>query len=1063
MTVAPGASGASLQISGHQLSKLSEQRKVVTILFADLSGSTALGEHLDPEELRGVLASYFAALSKQIARYEGTIDKYIGDAIMAVFGAPLSHEDDAERAINAALAMQASMARLNEDLSRRHGVRLALRVGINTGEVVAGLLAGDVQSAYTVVGDAVNTAQRFESAAPLGEILVSATTRRLALRSFEFEATAPLALKGKAERVVAYRVLRRRYDEIAPESAPFVGRERELDLLRSAVAEAVEGRGGTVNVVGDAGVGKSRVVGELRAGLATGIDRITVRCASFEANTPYAMVADFVRGAFSIHAADDEPTARQAIANGFAALGRPLDDGTLALLLDLLGYADSSSLDPEVKRRVIVALLRDLLRLGAARAPFVLVAEDMHWVDGASLRVLAELVPIIPMLPALFITTSRPGWTPAWPTQAVELRPLDDAEAGALIEAVFEVPVDAELSDAIIARTGGNPFFIEEVVRELMSSNLLVERTGRVALRPDAKFSVPATVQEVVEARLDRLPDGTRRVLNLAAVCGRTFWYRVVDRLAADGGLPERLGELERDGFVGLRSVTPELTYAFRQILIQEVAYQTQLQSDRRRTHAAIGAVVEDLYADRLEEFVDFLAYHYERSDDPPRACRFLLLAGARAQRLYANDEALRYYESAHRLAVDDATRAAALEGIGDVRTTVGALPGAREAYAGAQALVVEPAAQARLERKTGGTFQRAGDYQLALEWLERARARLGESRTAENAAVWIDVAHVMWRQGRYDEAIATGERGVALSRFAEVPQLLAEGHKHLGTTHVLKSDHATGLDLYRRALEIYEALGDLQGQMNVHNNLGIVLRRQSRWEEALAEQGRALELARRIGDAWGVGMVLANTAETLRNRGDFEGALKASQEALSTWSQVGNAVGVATVHMNVGILSFEHGRLDEAREALHLSRAEWEKLDSKLFLPELYRTLAKVELTSDPRAALGWARRSLEVAREIKAKDEEGIALQVIGMVHAALGELDAAVTELGESVMILRSARNRLELARTLSALAQALERAGGERGEVVGLAREAAEIFAELGSADERERAQEIAARG
>src|SRR5438552_916782 len=529
----PATESASLQVSDVAAADLSEQRKVVTILFADLSGSTVLGERLDPEELRGVLASYFNELARQIRRYEGTIDKYIGDAVMAVFGAPISHEDDSERAINAALAMQQSIGHLNDDLSRRHGVRLSLRIGINTGEVVAGLLAGDVQRAYTVVGDAVNTAQRFE-AAPLGEILVSADTRRLAIHSFEFEQTAPLTLKGKTERVVGYRVLRRRYEEIGPEATQFIGRNSELDFLRGAVTDAVQAKGRILNIIGEAGVGKSRLVGELRANLVSGVDRMTVRCASFETNTPYALIANFVRGAFSIHAADDEATARRAVVDGFGALGETLDEANVALLLDLLGYAARSPLDAEVKRRILVSMLRTLLRLAAERAPLVLTAEDLHWVDGASLKVLTELVAIVPSLPLLFITTTRPGWTPPWATESVTIRPLEGQAVRDLIETVFEVPVEDELAKTIIARTAGNPFFIEEVVRDLKASNLLVERTGRVGLIAGATAPVPATVQEVLEARLDRLAHEPRRTLNVGATCGPHLRVRVLERLLPD-------------------------------------------------------------------------------------------------------------------------------------------------------------------------------------------------------------------------------------------------------------------------------------------------------------------------------------------------------------------------------------------------------------------------------------------------------------------------------------------------------------------------------------------------
>ena len=1048
---------ASLQVSDTELAGLGEQRKVVTILFADLSGSTTLGERLDPEELRGILASYFNELARQIRRYEGTIDKYIGDAVMAVFGAPVSHEDDAERAINAALAMQQSIGGLNDDLARRHGVRLALRIGINTGEVVAGLLAGDVQRAYTVVGDAVNTAQRFEAAAPLGEVLVSADTRRLAIHSFEFEQTAPLTLKGKAERVVGYRVLRRRYEEIAPEATQFIGRARELDQLRAAIGAAVLGKGQVVNLVGEAGVGKSRLIGELRANLVSGIDRMTVRCASFETNTPYALIADFVRGAFSIHAADDEATARKAIVDGFTALGQPLDEANVTLLLDMLGYATRSSLEPEVKGRVLVDMLRALLRLAAARAPIVLTAEDLHWVDGASLRVLKDLVATVRSLPVLFITTTRPGWTPPWRSETIAMAPLDGQEARDLIEAVFEVPVDSELAEAIMTRTAGNPYFIEEVVRGLKASSLIVERTGRVALIAGATAPVPATIQEVIEARIDRLDPAAQRTLNAGAVCGRTFWLHVLERLLPDLTLQPHLVTLERESFIDLRTVVPEVTYGFRQILIQEVAYETQLHAERRRLHGAVGKAVEALYADRLEEFVDFLAYHYKRSNDEPKAISYLLRAGTRALRLYASEEALRAFTQVLELRPSASDRAIALEGIGDARTPLGALLEARTVYEEALALTEDdPVRQARIERKIGGTYIRAGDYPHAQEWLRRAVTSIGLRADSERAAIWLDITQVAWRQGNYDEAIAAAREGIAQASAARAPQYVADGQKHLGTAYVLKGERADGVRHYRDALVIYEELGDLPGLMNVRNNIGIVYRRESDWAEALREQNEALTIARRLGDGWGIGMVLANIAETQRSKGDFESALATNKEALAVWTQASYAVGVATVHMNIGILHAECADYDAARAALQASLAEWEQLDSRLFLPELYRTFAKVEVESDPNVALSWARRSLDVAREIKARDEEGLALQTLGAVLGRLGRPLEAAAELRSSVEILRTTNNRLDLARSLTLLAEQSRSLSIAGAEIMAFAREAAAIFAEAG-ADPKDRAR------
>jgi adenylate cyclase len=1057
-----GTESASLQVTDAELVDLGEQRKVVTILFADLSGSTALGERLDPEELRGILASYFNELARQIRRYEGTIDKYIGDAVMAVFGAPISHEDDAERAINAALSMQQSIGNLNDDLLRRHGVRLALRIGINTGEVVAGLLAGDVQRAYTVVGDAVNTAQRFEAAAPLGEILVSADTRRLAIHSFEFEETAPLTLKGKAERVVGYRVLRRRYEEIAPEATQFIGRNGELDRLRETVGEAVLGKGRVVNIVGEAGIGKSRLVGELRANLVSGIDRMTVRCASFETNTPYALIADFVRGAFSIHAADDEATARKAIVEGFSALGQTLDEANVSLLLDMLGYAARSSLDPEVKRRVLANMLRTLLRLAAARAPIVLTAEDLHWVDGASLRILSDLVATVPSLPVLFITTTRPGWTPPWTTESITVKPLEGRDARDLIEAVFEVPVDDELAEAILTRTAGNPFFIEEVIRELKASTLLVERTGRATLLAGATAPVPATIQEVIEARIDRLDRPSRRTLNAGAVCGRTFWLRVVERLLPDLALQPHLVTLERESFIDLRTVSPEVTYGFRQILIQEVAYETQLHSERRRLHGAIGSAVEVLYADRLEEFVDFLAYHYQRSDDHEKAVAYQLRAGDRALRLYASREALASFTKALERASDDESRARAHAGIGDVSRLTGDYREAASSYAAALALVSgDPVWMARLLRKLGTVEALVGETTRALSTFDEALGRLSADAHRERALILLEIGQIRWQQGRYDEAVATLEMALAAADNAGADDARADVFKQLGTVYVVKGDSARALELYKLSLGLYAKLEDILGEANVNNNMGIVYRKDGLYGEALAAHERALAVRTRIGDPLGIGTSRNNIAQIERARGEYLRAEGHFVDALGTWSTIGYAQGVVIARTGLGITLAEQGRLGEARGLLTTALTEWEGLGNRSYLSETERYMAEAWLADDPAKALEWAQRALTTARELRSAEQEGLALRVLGMAQLAGDDLDAAILSLERGRELIAETSERQEMGRTLATLANAYERKDPHNARIRSLREEAREIFGSLDASADLVRLERAAA--
>ena len=633
-TSATAGSGPSLQVPGRPVEDLADERRQVTVLFADLSGSTTLGERLDPEELRLVLASFFSALSRQLQAFGGTIDKYIGDAVMAVFGAPVAHEDDAERAIRAALAMQKAIAQLNEDLERQHGMRLALRVGINTGEVVAGLLAGEVQSAYTVVGDTVNLAQRLEAAAPVGEILIGPVTYRVVKNDFEIETLPPVTVKGKSAPVSVYRIICA-YDEdrAVPELAVLVGRDRELALLHDALTQVMTGSGRAVCISGEPGVGKSRLVNEFTTRLPRGHGLVIARCGSFETDIPYRLVARLIRNALGLGTRADEAAARAALADGTAS-DRPLDDTSVSLMLEVLGYGQASTLDPQTKHRVLVELLRRLFARRAGRGPLVIILEDLHWVDPVSAAVLAQIVPQLMDLGCLLVVTGRPEWEPAWPAMRIALQPLGHEESHALIGGLLGGPVDPALGDALLARTGGNPFFTEEIVTSLKESGAVVERDGTWKILGDLEERVPETVQELLIARLDRLDIRARRTLQAAAVVGRTFDHQVLARVASTPALLADLRSLEQKGFIEIRSVRRARVYLFRHALIQEVAYGTQLQAQRRKLHGRVGHAMEELQAGRTDEVVNELAFHYRRSDDDAKAVHWLCRAGDRAKAL---------------------------------------------------------------------------------------------------------------------------------------------------------------------------------------------------------------------------------------------------------------------------------------------------------------------------------------------------------------------------------------------------------------------------------------------
>jgi adenylate cyclase len=1019
------SAGPSLQVPSGSGVDLSENRRLVTVLFGDLSGSTTLGERLDPEDLRRILTSFFSLLAREIQRFGGTVDKYIGDAVMAVFGAPVTHEDDAERAISAAIAMHAAIGRLNEDLERRYGTRLALRVGINTGEVVAGLMAGDVQGAYTVVGDTVNTAQRFESAAEPGTILVGQATRDLTRRVFEFEDLPPLILKGKAEPQPAFRVLGARFELVNSLAMPLVGRQAELQRLRSALEAATRGTGGFVHLVGDAGIGKSRLIRELRGDIPPEIMQVVGRCVSFEVDRPYALLARLLRDIVRVPSGQDEAAARLGIEGVLSAINPTVDPIDSALLLEVLGYGERSAMDPLSRQRVLLRLLRRMLAAYTERGPLLIVAEDLHWADSTSSALLAEIARDIPSRRCLLLSTSRPGPIPPWRADIVNLEALPQDGARALIESAFGAPVENALAETILGRTGGNPFFIEEVARGLRESNVLVERDGKVAARPGSTPRVPATVQEVLEARLDRLAPGPKRVLQIAAVCGRVFRRRVVDYLVPDNGIAESLGLLEHESFILTQAIPPDPVYVFRHALIQEVAYNRQLQAQRRVTHAAIGEALEFIYPERLDELVEDLAFHFGRSDNDDKARYWLVRAGDRARALYAHTEAVAQYLAALQRAsngIGPLDAAAILERVGEVQTLVGRYDEALASLrSGLDRLPAGPGElAARLRRRMGSALLLKGSFSETAAMLDEAQAALPNLDGPEAARIGLQIGQLHYRRGEFEPARVALSTAVELGSRLGIDDLVAEGLKQLGNVAVERGELQIAAAFYNRSRDMYARLEDMVGLADLHSNLGIIHRRSGRWDEALAEYQAALSLRERMGHVLGIGTCYNNIAEVHRTRGDPQQAIPAYQRAIQTYASIGHALYTGLALVGLGAARVETGDIGQGRADLLDAEARFEAIGSTIYLPDLYRYLASAELADgDVEAAERAAARSLDYARAGTARHQEAATLRVMGEIALARGETDAARALLDVSRETLIKVGDTLELARTEAVL--------------------------------------------
>jgi class 3 adenylate cyclase len=610
------------------------ERKQVTVLFCRLAGAAGLAAALGAERMHALLERFFALGLAEIQRYEGTINQYLEDGFMALFGAPIAREDHARRAVLSALGLQRAARGLGRGDAARAAT--AARIGINTGAVVVGAIGDEQRMDYTAVGDTTNVAWRLAQEAGAGDILVGESTALLAQGYVRMETLSTLALKGKASPVAVRRVLgpgprRSRLDATAGRAlTEFVGREEELAHLEAMLARAESGRGQVLGVVGEPGVGKSRLLAEFRRGLAgRSVTWLEGHCVPYGHAMPYLPVLEMLRQHCGL-AEDDRP---EIVAVKLRACLREagLDpDEDAPHLLPLLGLADATSgrsRAPEAMQARTFELLRRLM-LGSRHRPLVMVVEDLHWVDAISEEYAASLVERVGAAPMLLVFTYRPGYRPRWIDRSsgtqLALTPLGPAESRTIVRASA---LPAETTERILDRAEGNPLFLEELARAAAGAG------GR---GPDVPL--PDTVHDVLSARVDHLPETARRVLQCAAVLGRQFSARLLRAVwdGSEGHLDEHLQELGRLEFLEERFGAGEPTFVFKHALVQDVIYGSLLERQRRAVHGRAARALEGFHAGRLDAVVEPLAHHFARGDDPERAAEYARLAAPRAPHILA-------------------------------------------------------------------------------------------------------------------------------------------------------------------------------------------------------------------------------------------------------------------------------------------------------------------------------------------------------------------------------------------------------------------------------------------
>jgi class 3 adenylate cyclase/tetratricopeptide (TPR) repeat protein len=647
---------------------VSGERKRVTVLFCDIAGSTEMADGLDPEEFREILDQYVEVGMQEVYRYEGIVNQLAGDGIMALFGAPVAHEDAPEHAVHAALAIRDAVARLNATTLAERGVELKIRIGVNTGPVIVGTVGNDLKMDYTATGDTTNLASRLQTLAPLNSVLVSAATERLVRGRFEMRATSPLNVKGKRAPVVAYEVLGAIGDPGAFRLVEdrgltrLIGRDEELAQLEACYQRLHGGLPQLVAIVGEAGSGKSRLVHELKQRLAAEQPAILeARCSSLSQMHAYAPWTNMLRHFFDVPLGASEEDALAAVQRRLHELDPDLEPFArrLASMFSAPGATHGGGIDEsEHEKRATFEAVAQVLGVLSAQRPVVIIFEDLHWIDDPSREMLELSAGRMRSARFMQIVSHRPEYEPHWRVSVaftqLHLRPLSDDLAVEVIRAVAGGELPTELEERLCLKAEGNPFFLEELARTLLEDGSLQKSGGRIQLtRPVSEISVPETVQEVIGARIDRLSSSAKRTVQVAAVLGRQFRRDQLELLLAGESIAvaAELEELEHRGIVHRKTVLSEEEFRFGESVTQELAYESLLTRERRALHGRIARLVEDTAGESSAERSALLAHHFARSDDRDKAIEALLRAAADAERVPSYHAAREFYRAAWTMA----------------------------------------------------------------------------------------------------------------------------------------------------------------------------------------------------------------------------------------------------------------------------------------------------------------------------------------------------------------------------------------------------------------------------
>ncbi len=1035
---------------GLELIKVFGQRRPVAVIFADIKGFTALSEKLDPEELKELIDCCLRRLGQVIQNYEGFVDKFIGDCLMALFGAPFAHEDDPLRAVLAAIDLQKEIALFNNE-KRQH---LSLAIGINYGLVATGDLGRT--GAYTVMGDTVNLAKRLQERAPANAIYVSRSVYENTNNEIVYKSLGKISVKGKREKVavylplrVAFRYSQRRFKEI-----PLIGRTGELNKLRSALNDVQSGKRRFIGISGEAGIGKTKLVYEFKRHLPANIVIIETKGIEYLAHSPYFILRDLLKKLLGILDNNTPQQMEMKLLNFIKGIGDPIVELKMPLYKFFLSLNLSprekgqvESMKPEDRIRLINEAILTLFYRVTKKSPLLLILDDCHWIDKETMDFIYKLVETVGYNPIMIIALYRPEFNVEnishQPYFAeIRLKPLVQSEVVEFLKNILNCEqIDEDLFRLLFDKSDAIPFYIYELTLNLLNNNLITIEKKRASLKTSAAIAVPRTIDELIMAKIDRLAPNLREIVNIASVIGEEFSLGLLGELFGQKDqLKKNLDNIEALGIIKSQieqNLNGEVRYSFTHAITRDVVYNSLLKQERERLHQKIGYALEKFYGQKLHDYYDILADHFSFGGNPQKALYYLERSADRKKDLYLNQEAIKaYHKCLSMISQKEILKKTIIyEKLGMVYELTGNNLAAMSSYKNMGESSNDPFLQSRAYNLQAQVLENLGRYDEAMRLLNEARKKLKVVRNisqAQKAEALSEISGLecwIYRiKGKIKEAEKRGREAISLIKKLKnwqknggLKKALAKAYTNLAVVYLTEGNFDQAVKLCMATLPVVEGIGNQQIKGEVYNILGGIYKARGEYEKAIDSFTTYLHISTELGDKNGIGVAYCNLGNVYQNKGELSSAIECHEKYLKISEELGDKLAIGMAHNNIGINYFNSGdyskALEEFKSYLKISKELGNKQGEAIAcgnMGEVYSSQFEY------KKAIPLFKKYLRISFALKNKPGIALASYNLGQTYTEIGRIKLARNYLNRSRAIFEELGNKNAIGSVLNALA-------------------------------------------